>query len=249
MKTTTIYLKGMHCNACKLLVEKTLIQLPAIQAVDANVRKGQVRLKYAGKLDMDEVIALIRANGYEVVDTPPHRPRLSTNINDYKILLISLLSFLFLYWILQQTGTATRFDIQADTPSLGMVLLIGLTAGFSSCMAVIGGLVLAISSKWNLQHTEKSFGKKLLPHFRFNAGRLVGFGVLGGVLGMFGSIVSLSPVSLAVMTLLVGVVMLLLGVNLTGISPKVSGFSISLPTFRLFSLKSGSLFGRLSRFE
>jgi hypothetical protein len=45
----------------------------------------------------------------------------------------------------------------------------GITAGFSSCMAVVGGLVLAISSKWNVHTTEKSFGKKLIPHFRFNA--------------------------------------------------------------------------------
>ncbi|MDR2416219.1 MAG: cation transporter [Candidatus Peribacteria bacterium] len=169
MNTTILYLKGMHCNACKLLVEKSLIQLPTIQAVDANVRKGQVRLKYEGKLNLEEIVSVIRECGYEVVDQPPLRPRLSKNVKDYKILIISLLAFVFLYFLLRQAGIATLFDIQADQPSLGIVLVIGLTAGFSSCMAVIGGLVLAISSTWNVQHSEKSFGKKLIPHFRFNA--------------------------------------------------------------------------------
>jgi copper chaperone CopZ len=169
MKTTLVYLKGMHCNACKLLVEKSLINLPAIQAVDANVRKGQIRLKYKGNLDLEEIGFVIRECGYEMVDKPPIRPRLSKDLKDYKILIISLLSFIFLYFLLKQIGIETLFDIQSDKPSLGLVFLIGITAGFSSCMAVIGGLVLAISSKWNVHNSEKSFGKKLVPHFRFNA--------------------------------------------------------------------------------
>jgi copper chaperone CopZ len=169
MKTTLLYLKGMHCNACKLLVEKALITLPNIQAVDAKVSKGQVRLKYTGNLNLEEIATVMRETGYELLATPPVRPRLSKDLNDYKILIISLLAFIFLYLLLKQVGITTLFDIQADTPSLGLVLLIGIAAGFSSCMAVIGGLVLAVSSKWNVHNAEKSFGKKLIPHFRFNA--------------------------------------------------------------------------------
>ncbi|MDR0607315.1 MAG: heavy-metal-associated domain-containing protein [Candidatus Peribacteria bacterium] len=118
MKTAIFHLKGMHCNACKLLVEKALINLPAIQAVDANVRKGQVRIKYEGKLNPDEIAAVVRESGYEVVATPPVRPRLSKDLKDYKILIISLLSFVFLYILLKQMGIATLFDIQAEKPSL-----------------------------------------------------------------------------------------------------------------------------------
>jgi copper chaperone CopZ len=118
MKTLTLYLKGMHCNACKLLVEKSLISLPNIQAVDANVRKGQVRVKYEGNLNLDEITSVIRESGYEVIDTPPVRPRLSKDLKDYKILIISLLAFIFLYFLLKQAGIATLFDIQADKPSL-----------------------------------------------------------------------------------------------------------------------------------
>ena len=103
MNTTTLYLTGMHCNACKLLVEKALIQLPAIQAVDANVRKGQVRLQYEGQLDLKEIHTLTRELGYEVVDAPVVRPRLSKNVKDYQIALISLISFLLLYFIFRKT--------------------------------------------------------------------------------------------------------------------------------------------------
>ena len=102
MKTTTLYLKGMHCNACKLLVEKTLIQLPHIQAVDANIHKGQVWLKYEGSLDLPAIDKSIRALGYELVDEAVVRPWFSPNRKDYFIALLSLIIFLLLYFIVKK---------------------------------------------------------------------------------------------------------------------------------------------------
>jgi sulfite exporter TauE/SafE len=114
-------------------------------------------------------------------------------------------------------------------------------------MAVVGGLVLAISSKWNARQHDQTFSQKMVPHLRFNIGRIVGFGVLGGVLGLFGSVVQLSPFMMAVMMLIVGGVMFLLGVNLTHISPKLSSLSLSLPTGTLFAKKEADLLQSPSR--
>jgi sulfite exporter TauE/SafE/copper chaperone CopZ len=237
MKTTTLNVKGMHCNACKLLLETSLSKLPRIKKVEAKVSKGTVSLSYEGTLPLEDITTVIRECGYEVSEEAVNRPRLSKNLKDYKILLISLISFILLYLILRQTGISSLFDIQSQkSPSLGLVLLIGITAGFSSCMAVVGGLVLAISTKRNTHNTQQSFGQKIIPHLRFNVGRIVGFGVLGGVLGLFGSVLNLSPFVMAVITLIVGVVMLVLGINLTHISPKISSFSFSLPKTPLTSL-------------
>jgi sulfite exporter TauE/SafE len=52
---------------------------------------------------------------------------------------------------------------------------------------------------------------------------------------MFGSVLSLSPVVMAVMTLVVGGAMLLLGLNLTNISPKLNGLALALPTGKWFA--------------
>lgn len=68
-----------------------------------------------------------------------------------------------------------------------------------------------------------------MPHFRFNAGRIIGFAILGGILGGIGQAMSLSPFLMSVMMFIVGMVMLLLGVNLSQLSPKLSSFSLSLP--------------------
>ena len=164
------------------------------------------------------------------------RPWLSKNINDYKVMTVSLLGFVFLYFILNATGILS-FNLNGTSPSLGLVVLIGLTAGFSTCMAIVGGLVMAISAKQNEKHQDLSFAQKIIPHLWFNIGRVAGFALLGGVLGAFGSVISVSPFVMSVMTLIIGIVMLLLGVNLTKISPKLSAISLTLPTGRLFAKK------------
>jgi sulfite exporter TauE/SafE len=108
-------------------------------------------------------------------------------------------------------------------------------------MAVVGGLVLAISSKRNQTTQEQSFGKKIVPHFWFNAGRIVGFAVFGGILGFLGQAISLSPFMMSVMIFIVGIVMFLLGVNVSQLSPKLSSLSLSLPVGKWFTAGEADL--------
>ena len=219
----------MHCNSCKLLLEKSLTPLQNIASVHANVANGTVVIDHKWSLNTDEINGIIEECGYQVSKSKVSVPWLSSDINDYKITVVSLLGLIFLYFILSKTGIFTA-NFNNRTPSLWLVVLIGLTAGFSTCMAIVGGLVLAISAKQNKDHDETSFCKKIIPHLWFNVGRIVWFGILGGILGLFGSIVKMSPFVMSVMILIIGIVMLLLGLNLTNISPKLSAISLTLPT-------------------
>jgi len=237
MKTTKINVKGMHCNSCKLLLEKSLSQIDKIKSVEANVQKWTIQIWYEQDPNFDDIKNIVHECGYEISDKEINRPWLSKNLQDYKIVLISLVIFVFLYLLLSKTGIIS-FDIKAQwSPSLSLVLLIWLTAGFSSCMAVVWWLVLAISSKWNKNNDKQNFGQKIVPHFRFNAGRVIGFGILWGILWVFGSVISLSPFMMSVMTLIVWAIMIMLWINLTHISPKLSAISLSLPTGKLFAKK------------
>ena len=62
-------------------------------------------------------------------------------------------------------------------------------------------------------------------------GRVLGFGLLGGILGLFGSVIHFSSLFLGATTVLVGVVMLLLGLSLTNLSPRLGSLSPKLPKF------------------
>lgn len=98
-------------------------------------------------------------------------------------------------------------------------------------MALHGGLILSISAKWNEKHLNASKWHRFEPHLFFNIGRIVGYGILGGLLGIFGSFVSLSSFAIGFLTVITGFIMLLLGINLSELSPRLSRVSITLPRF------------------
>lgn len=100
--------------------------------------------------------------------------------------------------------------IDASGPSHAMALLVGLTAGFSTCMALVGGIVLGISAKWNESRTHLSKWDRFAPHLAFNAGRILGFGMLGGLLGAVGGWLSIDGIVVGGLTVGVGILMFLL---------------------------------------
>ena len=108
------------------------------------------------------------------------------------------------------------------------MLVLGLTAGVSTCMALVGGLVLAVSA--NREEAGRTSGfARWRPHLAFHAGRVGGFFVLGAVLGAVGARFSLPDQVQALVVVVIGVAMALLGLRLTGLSPRLAGWSLALP--------------------
>ena len=126
--------------------------------------------------------------------------------------------------------------------SLPIVFLVGLTAGISTCMALVGGLVLAASARFVEKHPQSSAFEKFKPHLIFNAGRIVSFFILGGIIGYAGSFFQLSTTALGFLTIIVGGVMVLMGLQLTEIFPRLSGWQFTLPKgiSRAFGIKEQS---------
>lgn len=84
------------------------------------------------------------------------------------------------FFVLQKSGVL-NFGIGATiTPMTSF--LIGLVASVSSCLAVVGGLVLSLSAKTSQDDAKKSRRSIIL----FHSGRVIGFSLLGGVLGLVG---------------------------------------------------------------
>jgi sulfite exporter TauE/SafE len=124
--------------------------------------------------------------------------------------------------------------------NLGVVFLIGLTAGLSSCMALVGGLVLGTASRFAEKHPAATAAEKFRPHLFFNTGRILSYFILGGLIGLIGSTLKFSPFTLGGLTMIAGVVMLFLGLQLIEIFPKISRFSLTMPKSisRLLHIKS-----------
>jgi sulfite exporter TauE/SafE len=155
---------------------------------------------------------------------------ISQNPSDYKNLAVAAVILFLLYLIAKKLGLANISTGSKGSPSsLLVVLVVGLTAGISTCMALVGGLILGISARHSEKHPEATPAQKFRPHLFFNLGRIVSYALLGGIIGLIGKAFQFSGLTLGLLTVIVGIVMLTLGIQLTEIFPKISSAHFTLP--------------------
>lgn len=230
MNKIIVPISGMHCRSCEILIEDKLSEIPEVKSVAVSYKKGVAEISYGSqKPNMHEIESAIREAGYSIGEAG-EKPLFSKNPEDYKDLGVALLFLVGIYIIANNLGLAD-INVAADTKgaSLPVVLLVGLTAGLSTCMALVGGLILGISARHSEKHPEASPIQKFRPHLFFNLGRIGGYALLGGILGSLGSVLQLSSGILGLLTIVVGAVMLMLGLKLVGIFPRMENQSFSLP--------------------
>lgn len=219
----------MHCRSCEILVEEKLKEIPDIKNVQINYRKKQALIYSHHPLSDSEISRKIEEAGY-AVGIDDSKSWISLNGRDYKDLIISGIVLLILYFLGKEFGLF-NLSINTKNPSgLFFVILIGITAGFSTCMALVGGLILGISAKHAEKHPEATPTQKFRPHLYFNLGRIASYLLLGGVIGLIGKAFQLSGVTLGIITIIVGIVMITVGLQLTELFPRLSNVSFTLPS-------------------
>lgn len=229
MNKKTIPIRGMHCASCELIIEEQLKEVPGVQQIAVNRRRNEASIIYRGHINMARVEKAIKEAGYSI-GTTEALPWFTRDKKLYDEIALAAGGLFVLYLLLKGTGILNASFNPGNNPtSLLVVLMVGLLAGVSTCMALVGGLVLGLTAKHAQQHPEATTLQKFRPHVFFNAGRVAGYFVLGGLIGLIGQAFQLSGTLLGMLTIGVGAVMLLLGVQLTQLSPRLSSFGISLP--------------------
>ncbi|HXK34997.1 MAG TPA: sulfite exporter TauE/SafE family protein [Candidatus Paceibacterota bacterium] len=225
-KTYKFHVKGMHCASCELLVEERLRVLEGVTRVKANQKKGEVVLYFEGSPPPEkEIEEAVRNAGYRLGDKESFKPVKK----DYQELFQAAGVLFILYVFFKTTGLVDFYFNFGDKPTYPVILLIGLTAGVSSCMVIVGGLVLGLSARHAEKHPEASVIQKFRPHLFFNLGRVIGYAALGGLIGLLGSSVNFSNSLTGVFIALAGIFMLFLGLRLIEIFPAVNRFKLTLP--------------------
>lgn len=229
----TVPIIGMHCRSCEILIEEKLKEIPEVVKADAQYRKGRARISFDSQKPNDEAIkTAIRDAGY-TIGVSRKKPFLSRDISDYQDLGIAALVLLMVLVVIKNFGLNHLSFVpdvsssEATTPLV--ILLVGLTAGLSTCMALVGGLVLGIAARHAEKHPEATTIQKFRPHLFFNLGRIASYTLLGGLLGALGSFLNISGTPLGILTLVIGGVMLLLGLKLMGIFPRLEAVNLTLP--------------------
>ena len=247
MTSTIVPVAGMTCRSCEIRIERNIRRLPNVERVSASAVHARVEIVSSGPVPASDVAAAIEAAGYEVGRTP----WLERDARVWATAAGGLLVLGVIAVIAQATGIG---DLASGAGNLGkggviVALLIGLAAGVSTCMALVGGVVLALSAAFEARRpaTAGDIGilERMRPGLVFVAGRIVGFAVFGAALGALGSSISLPTRVVAVLMVVVAVVMTLIGARLTGLSPRVAAWSPTLPAglARSLGLDGGSVAG------
>jgi len=229
-KYLTLPIKGMHCRSCELLIEEKLKDIPHIKSVDVNYKTGEAVIYHENNApDMNLVTKALSEAGYEI-GRSDKLPLLSRDKKEYASLGIAFLFLMMVYLVFKGLGL-TSLNLMPDlsSPSWGLIIVVGLVAGFSTCMALVGGLSLGLSTKFAESHPAATPAEKFRPHLFFIAGRILSYALLGGLLGLLGTVFQFSPLANSILTILVGIVMLLMGLQLINVFPRLNKFKFSLP--------------------
>ncbi len=228
MHRTVLPIKNMHCKSCELLIEKAVRRVPGVKSARANFRKSEVDIHSHGRLDVTAVSRAIEETGYGVGEDDKQR-WITRDIHEYGYIALGLVLLLVLYVLVQGSGLLRFSSGISGGKDLFSAVLIGLTAGISTCMALVGGLVLGMSARHAEKHPEATGTQKFRPHLFFNLGRIAGFFLLGGLLGAAGGFLSPSAFVLGLLTMAIAVVMLVLGLQLTEMFPRLQRWTLTLP--------------------
>lgn len=221
----------MHCRSCELLLEDGFSRIHDVEKSEINYRSGLAEIYYSEQRPkMKDLHDVVINAGYAIGKAEKLR-FFSHNPEEYKKLFFDIVLVFVIYQLLKSFGITdfTNLDFEGKNFGLGMALLVGLVAGFSSCMALIGGLVLGLSAKYAEKHPEASPVQKFRPHLYFNLGRIGGYMLLGGLLGLIGSVFKISTSVTSFLTLFAGVVMLFVGLQLIEVFPRLSSWKFVIP--------------------
>lgn len=227
----TANVRGMTCTSCENLISVELSSISGVLAVNADARRGMLTVRSEQELDHNVVAATLAHHGYTLHSRNPWLTREWVVWRDVTLAAVGLIAIVSLLWMV---GVDTAMNSATASGTLGwaLPLVVGLAAGVSTCMATVGGLVLAASAHLAAQSPSGAStrsGRPLTAHLVFNLSRVLGFVALGALTGTAGSLFTLSGAALTSVIVMAALIMVVIGVRLAGISPRVAALSPTLP--------------------
>ncbi len=217
----------MHCKSCTIVVAEELNKIPGVMNATVSLKTNKATIQFTDEPTDSQIEKAIDKAGYIV--GYDKKTLFSRDKSTYIQIIFSLAILIILFFIFKFLGFS-GINLGNLGNDKGMVaLLVGITAGFSTCMALVGGLVIGLSARYAENHQSATVVQRFKPHLFFNLGRIVTFFVLGGVIGSFGSLSKLDGTITGLLTIIIGFVMLILGLQLTELFPKLSNKGITLP--------------------
>ncbi|MBI4151957.1 sulfite exporter TauE/SafE family protein [Candidatus Woesearchaeota archaeon] len=234
----TFKVKGMTCSSCEVILERSLRKVPGVEKVTVSRAKEEARVECADSVAVADLQTAVAEKGYalSLSDVTPEKSRHSfldsfilRDKNRFSEIGSVIMILFAAYIVLNQFDLLPQNIGVSETMSYGFIFVIGLVAAASTCMAVAGGLLLAVATKYNERYPHLNKWQKLKPHLYFNGGRIVGYTLLGGAIGALGSVLTISPAVTGFLTIAAGVLMILMGLQMLHVFPWLTKIQVKMP--------------------
>ncbi|RIE17182.1 sulfite exporter TauE/SafE family protein [Candidatus Cryosericum septentrionale] len=231
MKSAKVYVGGMHCDACSTLITSQFKKVAGVRGVKVDLGVQTAEIYYDNPAPS---VAALRARaekyGYTVSTSRPAAQRQkSIPLWQWTVAALIAGGMVKLFTLLQSSGLMSTLGTTSAGASYGVALLVGVIASLSTCLAVVGAIVIAFAETYQAAPGESAASAVVRPNVLFHLGRITTFAVLGGFLGLIGGELSLTGRFMSVLTMAVAVIMLLLGLNILGFAPSLTRLGIKMP--------------------
>lgn len=220
----TIFIKGMTCIQCEKILQKSLLKADGIYEATVNYKEGKAYIQYdSERLSEEAIKSIIAKAGYEQVLGNNH-------LKDSEILgtlqVVGMGLFIgLLYLVVDKTIGFNAIPEISSSMSYGMLFVIGLLTSLH-CIAMCGGINL---SQCLVPRKDGSFTPSWKPGAAYNAGRVISYTVIGGIVGGLGSVIGFSGSFKGAIAILAGVFMMVMGINMLDVFPQLKRFSPRMP--------------------
>lgn len=212
VKKTTVYINGMHCPSCDILVKDTFCEMKNVKEVRADHKNQTAEVLYTGELNQHTLNKKLQPYGYSIAEKPSElelQEPFIKKVTDVSAIAIILF---IVYFFLQELQLLPQLNAAATGLTFITVFILGLVASTSTCMATSGALFMATIGK--LKQEGISIKENIVPAVAFNAGRVLSYGVFGYIVGSIGKVFTTSAQLSSFLTLFVSVVMILIALDM-----------------------------------
>jgi sulfite exporter TauE/SafE/plastocyanin domain-containing protein/copper chaperone CopZ len=234
VKTVNIKVGNMVCTSCESLITDKIKDLGGILEVKASYKKSSVFVKFDDSLcSYAKICSAIENAGYSIETELTKDNNKKDKPSEYlSIIGIILIAFIIIR-LSQNSGAFDMSSKLGENTTYLMLFVVGLLTSLH-CVGMCGGIMMSQSIT-----IAKSKAASLKPSIMYNAGRVVSYTILGGIVGALGSVFSLNLTTQASIAIIAGIFMVIMGFNMAGFSA-FRGITLKLPWSKCNSKKSGS---------
>lgn len=217
MREFTYWVTGTTCRSCELTIERCWKKLPGVKKVHVNAATGEARIVVD---EVPKLSVLQQALGDEPYVVHSAAAKMPSSRPSAREVAGLFLLVLFVLYIFSKIGLFKATISLNSSLGFGAVFLVGLLAASSSCVAVVGGLLLSVTAKFNERYASATFAGRLRPVLLFVVGRVASYTILGGLLGVAGSVLAPTPLFMAVIAFIAAGYMIIMGLEMLHLAPR-----------------------------